>query len=194
MIKIRLANKIQLDSILDGDGIRSVIWFQGCLHNCKGCHNPETHLLNGGKEYDIKQIKNQIDKLKNQDGITLSGGDPLFQVEAAFEIAKHSKEKGLNVWCYTGYTFEELIKKAETEYKLKEFLENIDVLVDGKFMINQKSMNLKFRGSKNQRILDMQESLKKNKALEIRKYKLENTKINYNKYNKKEKFGKEIFI
>lgn len=194
MMKVRLANDLQQDSILDGEGIRTVIWMQGCLHNCPGCHNPETHSLNGGKQYNIEEIKKQIDKLKNQNGITLSGGDPLFQIEAALEIAKYSKEKGLNIWCYTGYTFEELLVKIEKESKLKELLEYIDVLVDGRFEIKEKSMNLKFRGSKNQRILDLNKSLKARRPIEIKKYKSGSTKKNYSKYNKKEKFGKGIFI
>lgn len=132
MIKVRLASNIQTDSILDGDGIRAVIWMQGCLHNCKECHNPETHDLKGGTEFEIEDIKKEIDKLENQDGITLSGGDPLFQLEGSTEIAKYCKSKKLNVWCYTGFIFEELVKKAETDKQMNEFLNNIDVLVDRK--------------------------------------------------------------
>lgn len=129
-MKVRLASDIESDSILDGEGIRAVIWMQGCLHNCLGCHNPETHSLNGGMEFDIKDIKDKIDKLENQDGVTLSGGDPLFQIEASIEIAKYCKEKNLNIWCYTGYTFEELIENGKENSKIYEFLNLIDVLVD----------------------------------------------------------------
>lgn len=132
MMEVRLASEIQTDSILDGEGIRTVIWMQGCLHNCKECHNQETHDLKGGTQVDIEDVKKQIDKLENQDGITLSGGDPLFQLEASTEIAKYCKKKNLNIWCYTGFLFEELFKKAETDKKMNEFLNNIDVLVDRK--------------------------------------------------------------
>lgn len=170
-MKIRLAAPIETDSIVDGEGIRTVVWTQGCNHHCAGCHNPETHDFNKGIEVDIEDLKRQIENTKNQDGVTLSGGDPIFQLEASTEIAKFCKEKDLNVWCYTGFTFEELLKTSATNFKMKELLENIDVLVDGKFEIQNKSLNLHFKGSKNQRILDVKESLKQGEAVEIEKYK-----------------------
>ena len=105
---IRLASPLQTDSIVDGEGIRSVIWTQGCSHNCKGCHNPETHDFKKGFIKDIEKLKQEISNLKNQDGITFSGGDPMFQVDAILELAKHCKKNNLNVWCYTGFTFEQL--------------------------------------------------------------------------------------
>ena len=101
-MKVRLASEIQPDSILDGSGIRTVIWFQGCLHNCKGCHNPETHDMNGGFLKDVDELCNEFKDLKYQSGITLSGGDPFFQPKEALEIAKFAKSIGLNVWAYTG--------------------------------------------------------------------------------------------
>ena len=155
-MKCRLAADLQSDSILDGEGIRTVIWFQGCLHNCPGCHNPETHDLNGGKAYDVDEIKEQIRNLKYQKGITLSGGDPFFQPEAAIEFAKCAHETGLNVWAYTGFTYEALVSSND---KKKELLENVDILVDGKFILAEKSLECKFRGSTNQRIIDVKKSL-----------------------------------
>ena len=156
-MKLRLASELQPDSIIDGDGIRTVIWFQGCLHKCPGCHNPETHDLNGGKEFDIETVLEQIDNLKYQNGITLSGGDPFYQAKAAAAIAKHAHEIGLNVWAYTGFIYEELI--SEYDKDRIELLNNIDVLVDGPFILSLKSLECKFRGSKNQRIIDVPKSL-----------------------------------
>lgn len=174
-MKVRLAAPLQTDSIVDGEGIRAVLWMQGCSHNCRGCHNPTTHSFNGGYSVDIDEIKKDIDSLTLTDGITLSGGDPLFQIEASLEIAKYAKCKNLNVWCYTGYTFDQLLVMMKHNNKLVELLNNIDVLVDGKFDIDQLSMEAAFRGSKNQRIIDVKTSLKENKTIEIEKYKIKNT-------------------
>lgn len=167
---IRLASPLQTDSIVDGEGIRSVIWTQGCSHNCKGCHNPETHDFKKGFIKDIEELKQEISNLKNQDGITFSGGDPMFQVDAVLELAKHCKENNLNVWCYTGFTFEQLWIMTKSNKKLLELLNNIDVLIDGKFILEEKSFDVIFRGSKNQRILDVKKSLELKKAVEIKKY------------------------
>ena len=152
---VRLAADIQPDSILDGSGIRTVIWFQGCLHNCKGCQNPETHDMNGGIVLDVDELKMKLKNLKYQSGITLSGGDPFFQPKAALEIAKFAKSIGLNVWAYTGFTYEALL----SDKSRLDLLKNVDVLVDGKFMMDKKSLNCKFRGSTNQRLIDVKKSL-----------------------------------
>lgn len=165
-MKIRLAAGLQSDSIVDGEGIRTVIWTQGCSHNCPGCHNPSTHDFNGGFEVDVEEIIQSLSKLEGQDGITFSGGDPMFQPEACTIIAKEAKKQGLDIWCYTGFTFENLINHD----KYIEFLKYVDVLVDGKFIIEEKSLNLDFRGSSNQRIIDVKKSLKKQKAILIPKY------------------------
>lgn len=167
---IRLAAPLQTDSIVDGEGIRTVIWTQGCSHNCLGCHNPETHDFNGGYLVDIDEVKKEMSELVNQQGITFSGGDPLYQVDAVLELAKHAQSIGLNVWLYTGFTYEELKKMVNRSPKLKELLMNVDALVDGKFLIEEKSFDVKFRGSKNQRIIDIKESIKKNKLVLIEKY------------------------
>lgn len=190
-MKIRLAADLQTDSIVDGEGIRTVLWTQGCKHNCPGCHNPETHSFEKGVLVDTEDLKKEILAIKNQDGITLSGGDPMFQPEASLDIAKFCQENGLNVWCYTGFTFEELLKAAKTNTTVKELLENIDVLVDGKFVLEEKSLNLYFKGSKNQRVLDMKESLKQEKPIEIEKYKGIRT---FEPYNNTKNINKGIFI
>ncbi len=158
-MKIRLAADLQTDSIVDGTGIRTVIWTQGCPHNCLGCHNPSTHSFKEGALIDIEVIKEKIDNLVFQDGITFSGGDPMCQADACLEIAKYAIKKGLNIWCYTGYTFEELLKMSKTKKSIIEFLKCIDVLVDGKFMLEHRSLDCKYCGSTNQRLIDVKKSL-----------------------------------
>ena len=170
-MEIRLASDLQPDSIVDGPGIRTVIWTQGCSHNCKGCQNPTTHDFKGGFSVTTEEVIKKLDTLMGQQGITFSGGDPMFQAEACTEIAKYAKEKGLNVWCYTGFTYEQVLKNK----KQAEFLKYIDVLVDGKFEIAEFSLNLDFRGSRNQKIIDVQKSLKENKVVLIDKYMHERT-------------------
>lgn len=164
-MKIRLAGEMTTDSIVDGKGIRSVIWCQGCIHNCPGCHNPETHSFSAGYLKDVSEVLKEISELEFQDGITLSGGDPLCQIDACLEIAKYTQELGLNVWCYTGYKMEDLLKRIEKEKKLKELLLNVDVLVDSPFILELKSFDVPFRGSKNQRLIDAKESVKQNKVI-----------------------------
>ena len=170
-MEIRLASDLQPDSIVDGPGIRTVIWTQGCSHNCKGCQNPTTHDFQGGFSVNVEEINKELDNLLGQQGITLSGGDPMFQAGACAKIAKHAKEIGLNVWCYTGFTYEQVLKSKE----MMELLKQTDVLVDGKFDINEFSLNLDFRGSRNQRIIDVQKSLKENKVILKEEYMKERT-------------------
>lgn len=152
-MKIRLASPMTVDSIVDGPGLRAVIWTQGCIHNCSGCHNQDTHDLEGGFETDIEDIKKQIKELKMQKGITISGGEPFLQAEQCAEIAKYARSHGLDVWCYTGFTYEKLVKSE----KYQELINNIDVLVDGPFVQEEKSLELRFRGSKNQRCIYLEE-------------------------------------
>ncbi len=160
-MNIRIASPTIYDSIVDGPGLRMVLWTQGCIHNCKGCHNPETHNIKGGYEIDIKDITNQISNMKLQKGITFSGGEPFLQQEALKEIALVAKNNKLDVWCYTGFTFEELLNRNNPSYfKNLNLLKNIDILVDGRFIEEKKKFGLKFRGSSNQRIIDVQKSLK----------------------------------
>ena len=159
-MKIRLAvSEIQRDSIVDGEGIRTVIWTQGCPHHCPFCHNPETHSYQGGFLLDVNMVEKKIDTLVGQDGITFSGGDPMEQPLACAEIARYCHEKNLNVWCYTGYTFEQLLEKSKKIPEIMDFLSQIDVLVDGKFIFAEKSYDVVFRGSKNQRLIDVGKSL-----------------------------------
>lgn len=160
-MKIRISSPTTFDSIVDGPGLRMVVWTQGCIHNCKNCHNPQTHDLCGGFEVDTKDIIDKLKILKLQKGITLSGGEPFLQPEALEEIAKEAKKNKLDIWAYTGFTFEYLLDKKNPSYfKNLNLLKQIDVLVDGKFMEERKDISLKFRGSSNQRIINVQRSLK----------------------------------
>lgn len=170
-MNIRLASPMTYDSIVDGPGLRAVVWTQGCVHNCKGCHNPQTHDICGGYEIDSKEIIFQINKLRLHRGITLSGGEPFMQSEALIDIAKESKKCNLDVWVYTGYTYEELIDKKNPSYFNNiNLLRNIDVLVDGRFIESKKDISLKFRGSQNQRIIDVKKSLENKKIYLHKEY------------------------
>lgn len=156
-MNLRLASDMTIDSIVDGPGLRAVVWTQGCPHKCKGCHNPQTHDLNGGFEVDVDKLIDKISKLRLQKGITISGGEPFIQTMQLIPIVRYIKENtGLDIWVYTGFQYEELIKND----KNIEFIRYIDVLVDGKFDENKKDINLKFRGSSNQRIIDVQETIR----------------------------------
>lgn len=146
------------ESIVDGEGIRYVIFTQGCPHHCKGCHNPSTHSFDSGKVVAIHDILTDIEKSKKYiDGITLSGGEPFCQIDQCSIIAEQAREMGLSVWCYTGFSFEELYGRDDALC----LLQNIDVLVDGPFILEERSLDLDFRGSRNQRIIDVRTSLKK---------------------------------
>ncbi len=169
-MEIRLAADLQSDSIVDGRGIRTVIWTQGCPHHCKGCHNPKTHSFDAGVIVDIEEVKEALSEIEGQDGITFSGGEPMCQPEACLELAKFAKKRGLDIWCYTGYTYEKLLELSYLKPAIMEFLKEIDVLIDGKFILKEKSLDLKFRGSRNQRIIDVQKSLKEKNVCLLEEY------------------------
>ncbi|MEF9972312.1 MAG: anaerobic ribonucleoside-triphosphate reductase activating protein [Clostridia bacterium] len=153
-MNIRIAGVVN-DSIVDGPGFRFTVFTQGCAHACPGCHNPETHDFAGGRDEDISVLLQQMADNPLLDGLTLSGGDPFEQVTASTELAKGAKALGLNVWTYSGYTFEQLI--AQDKYR--PLLEASDVLIDGPFILAQRTLELRFRGSKNQRLIDVQKTL-----------------------------------
>ena len=173
-MKIRLAADLQTDSIVDGLGIRTVIWTQGCSHNCPGCHNPQTHDFNGGDLVELDDVIEELENLSGQDGVTFSGGDPMFQPKECSILAEKVHELGMNVWVYTGFTFEELLKKGSKD--ILEFLSNIDVLIDGKFDLSLKSLDCEFRGSTNQRIIDVSKSLESHEVILLDLNKKQNNK------------------
>lgn len=154
---------MRFDSIVDGVGLRCVIWTQGCRHHCEGCHNPQTHDVNAGNEVDTQELIECIKNSKLQQGITLSGGEPFLQSEALLEVVTAIKPEGFDVWAYSGFRFEELLQNSQQKALLKE----VDVLVDGKFEAEYKQYGLRFRGSSNQRIIDVQKSLKQHKIIEL---------------------------
>ncbi len=164
-MKIRLAGVVN-DSIVDGPGIRFTIFVQGCPHRCKGCHNPHTHDFNGGYESSTEELLQKIISNPLLDGVTFSGGEPFEQAEALYELGKILSEKGYDIITYTGYTFEYLIQNANEKNFYRELMSVTDFLIDGKFEIDKKSYELKFKGSSNQRILDCKKSLKEGKAVE----------------------------
>ena len=134
-------------TVVDGVGLRTSIYFAGCLHHCEGCHNPESWDMDGGREVSVDYILGEVKK--NGFNVTLSGGDPLFQdLNEICELCKRIHKLGFDIWLYTGFTMEILNK----EDKFKKVLENVDVVVDGPFIKSEKSDEILFRGSKNQRI------------------------------------------
>lgn len=148
------------ESIVDGPGLRMTVFTQGCRHNCPGCHNPQTHDFEGGRTVDTDSILEQFRRNPLLDGITLSGGEPFEQAEACGELARRVHAMKRNVMTYSGYTFEELLAGMEDWPGWKTLLNETDILVDGRFVLARKSMLLKFRGSDNQRIIDVKKSLK----------------------------------
>ena len=149
---LRIAGTIQ-DSIVDGPGIRYVIFTQGCPHHCPGCHNPETHDFEAGKPADTSQILNEIFCNPMLSGVTFSGGEPFCQPEALLPIAEAVKEKNLHLMIFTGYLLEKL--QAMENESVKRLLELADIIVDGPFILAEKNLTLSYRGSENQRVIDM---------------------------------------
>jgi len=151
---IRIAGVVR-ESIVDGPGIRYVIFAQGCPHRCKGCHNEQALDFSGGKTIEIEKILNDIEKDPLISGVTFSGGEPFCQPEGFSELAVRLKEKDINIMAYTGYTYEELTALSAGDKKIKILLENIDILVDGRFVLEKRDLELQFKGSSNQRYIDM---------------------------------------
>ena len=161
-MRFRLSGIVN-DSIVDGPGLRLAVFMQGCPYGCPGCHNPQTHDVMGGREADTEEVRAMLKKNPLLDGLTLSGGEPLLQPQAAREMAEMAKAQGLNVWCYTGDTVEHMLKNCAPD--VMAALEHVDVLVDGPFILEQKSLDLRFRGSRNQRLINMPATLKAGKAV-----------------------------
>ncbi|WP_025025928.1 anaerobic ribonucleoside-triphosphate reductase activating protein [Caldalkalibacillus mannanilyticus] len=141
------------DSVVDGEGLRTVIFFAGCPHKCEGCHNPESWNPCNGKSMTVEEILEEA--LNPLTQITLSGGDPFYQARSVKKIAKELKRHGKNIWAYTGWTLEEI--KNSKDLDKVELLEYVDVLVDGPFLLSERDLTLTFRGSRNQRIIKLRE-------------------------------------
>ena len=156
---------IEKESIVDGPGFRYVLFVQGCPHRCPGCHNPESHDPEGGTEMTVAEVFSQIMENPHLRGVTFSGGEPFEQVPALLKLAGMIKEAGLSLMSYSGYTLEELRGRQDAE--TDELLGMLDILVDGRYVESLRNLTLIYRGSENQRVIDMN---KTREAGEIRLY------------------------
>ncbi|MBD5168717.1 MAG: anaerobic ribonucleoside-triphosphate reductase activating protein [Oscillibacter sp.] len=160
--KLKIYGLVQ-DSIVDGPGFRFSCFVQGCPHHCPGCHNPDSHDPNGGKEMTVEEVAKELLKNPLTDGLTLSGGDPFAQPDDCLALARIAHKNKLNVWAYSGWTFEYLRDQGTDAQKA--LLAEIDVLVDGPFLLEQRSLSLPWRGSRNQRVIDVPASLAAGEAV-----------------------------
>jgi anaerobic ribonucleoside-triphosphate reductase activating protein len=154
--RLKIAGVVR-ESIVDGKGIRFTVFCQGCPHHCPGCHNPQTHAFDGGTEVAVRKIADEIAKDPLLSGVTFSGGEPFCQAGAFAKLADlvHALPGQLDVTCYSGWTYEQLCEKAETEPDTAALLERCDYLIDGPFVMAKRDLTLLFRGSSNQRYLDL---------------------------------------
>lgn len=164
---IRIAGVVR-ESIVDGPGFRFVVFCQGCPHGCPGCHNPATHDFEGGYDCELQKIIDAVDANPLLDGVTFSGGEPFCQPEAFYNLGVELKKRNLNLLAYTGYTYEELISMEDES--VNKLLSILDLLVDGRFVLEERDLTLLFRGSKNQRVIDMNLTREKNQVILAEKY------------------------
>lgn len=157
---LRVAGVVN-DSIVDGPGLRMTVFVQGCPHKCKGCHNPDTHSMDGGELTEVGEIAERAFENPLLDGLTFSGGEPFLQCEALCELADMVKAKGLNIIAYSGYTWEQLMEKPDAVKLIKK----CKYVIDGPFVEEKKSLMLNFRGSSNQRIIDVERTLNENRVI-----------------------------
>ena len=162
-MKLRVAG-FEKESIVDGPGIRYVLFLQGCVHNCPGCHNPQTHPLDGGSEINVIEIVADIHKQRRVDGVTFSGGDPFLQAKPLLELAKILKKDAIHLMVYSGFTYEQLLEQGKKNAAITELLNLADILVDGPFILEKKDLALAFRGSSNQRLIDLAETRKQGRV------------------------------
>lgn len=149
---IRLSGPIEHDNIVNGPGLRAVIWTQGCRQGCPGCQNPETWSEKAGKLVSIEDIKTELRSLKGQSGLTFCGGEPLLQSANCLEISRWAKQElGWNIWSFTGLIYENIPRNG-IEW---EFIRSLDALIDGPFVLAERDLTLKWRGSRNQRLLHL---------------------------------------
>lgn len=166
---IRLAGIVR-ESIVDGPGIRLVVFCQGCPHGCRECHNTVTHDFAGGYDCSVDRILQAVDENPLLDGVTFSGGEPACQPAGFLSLARGIKERGLDIIMYSGYTFEELQSMAENSQDLARLLQYVDILVDGRYEAEKRDLTLAFRGSTNQRVIDVKASLREGKVVDSEKF------------------------
>ena len=153
---LRIAGVVE-NSFTDGPGVRFALFVQGCPHHCPGCHNPQTHDFAGGSETTVGALLTALDEDPLVSGLTLSGGEPFCQAAACAMLARAAHERGKDVWTWSGWTYEQLRQKAATEPDVAELLRQTDVLVDGPFIEAQRDLDLEWRGSANQRVLELKD-------------------------------------
>lgn len=163
--KLRIAGTVN-DSIVDGPGIRFAIFTQGCPHHCEGCHNPHTHDFEAGEFVTLESLLDRIKGNPLLDGVTYSGGEPFCQAEQLYTLGNEVKKLGMNIVTYTGYTYEYLTEHATSQNYYSELLSVTDYLVDGPFELDKRDILLKFKGSSNQRIINVKKSLAEKKVVE----------------------------
>ena len=154
MTELRIAGTVQ-DSIVDGPGLRFTVFTQGCPHKCEGCHNPNTHDESAGELRPVAEIIEEMRGNPLTDGLTLSGGEPFLQPEGCLALGKAAAESGLTIWIFSGFNYEELVEMGTRDENVAALLDITHVLVDGRFLIGERSLELKWKGSKNQRVIDM---------------------------------------
>ena len=164
---LRIAGVVR-ESIVDGPGFRFAVFCQGCPHGCPGCHNPATHDFEGGYDCELEKIIAAVDANPLLDGVTFSGGEPFCQPEAFYKLGVELKKRDLNLMAYSGYTYEELISLGD-EW-VDKLLSILDLLVDGRYVQEERDLTLLFRGSKNQRVIDMNLTREKNEVVLAEKY------------------------
>ncbi len=143
------------DSIVDGPGLRYTIFVQGCPHHCPGCHNPQTHSFEGGQQRTLDSLMKEIRGNPLLYGVTFSGGEPFEQAKVLASLGYELKKNGLNVMTYSGYTYEQLLQRAGKEQGVAALLDATDILVDGPYLEAQRDLTLLYRGSSNQRLIDL---------------------------------------
>jgi len=168
LMKIRIAG-ITRESVVDGPGLRAVVFTQGCPRRCQGCHNPDTLDPHGGVEMDVAQVLEELGELKLIKGVSFSGGEPFMQAAPVSYLARQIKGRGKDIVTFTGYTFEELLALGKKDKAVMDLLALTDLLIDGPFVQEEKDLSLAFRGSRNQRLVDVAKSLA---AGEVVEYKL----------------------
>ena len=152
--KLRISGIVP-ESIVDGPGIRFTVFTQGWPHHCPGCHNPQTHAFDGGRLVDVADLAAQVEENPLLTGVTFSGGEPFCQPEPLCELAQLVKVRGKHVMVYSGYTLEQLLEMGKTKPAVLRLLRLADTLVDGRYVEELRDLTLEFRGSSNQRIIDL---------------------------------------
>ncbi len=164
MAKLRVAGIIP-ESVVDGPGFRYTAFTQGCRHNCKGCHNPQTHDFSGGYDVDTDDLLAEMLEDPLIRGMTFSGGDPFEQPAPLADLARKAHEAGKDVMVYTGYTYEQLLARAQEDPATDALLRQTDILIDGPFILERRNVELRFRGSDNQRVIDVPQSLSRGEVV-----------------------------